>query len=508
MFQHAIRLIALSLLFSNYHSFGQYSNYVSRFSQPGIYGTARMQALGGAGVALGADLSSAGMNPGGLGMYNKSDIGASIGIGSATTNSSYTTLMQTGDSRDSRAWFSIPNLGMSFYNESRNPNSAFKGGSFAITYNKTANFQNEIGYAGISDSLSMIDDFVEEINRDPNAQSNINNDQFTSGPVQTPSAFYYYSNLIAGTQGNFGSNYPYPSSVSPFQNQGSATTRKGQYHWDIAYGANFLNRIYVGASLGISVLNYRLLTRHQEVVNYNPASPNNLISFEFEEEDQHRATGVNLKIGGIFKVTDQFRIAATVLTPTSQMVKESYVWNINTKYNTATGYVNSDLELVKSDYRYRYIAPPRFEAGATYVFNKAGLVTAGVEYVPYAWATMNDPNSRSVSRAYNKAIKDSYRNPINAKVGLELRDGIYYYRFGGAYIADPYKEAFDNINRDQWNITAGWGVRTSTFYFDIAAVNTRFNGIYKPYTFDNVDTPTAAYKSSIVQFTMTAGILY
>lgn len=519
MFQKKLRLLFFSLLFISYNTFGQsYYNYVSRFAQPSVYGTARMQALGGSGVALGADLSSAAMNPGGLGMYNKSDMGGSMTIGVATSNSSYATGYETNHTRGSKGWFSIPNLGVSFYNASKNPNSAFKGGSFAITYNKITNYQNQMAYSGMETQNTMAEDFVENTNGDYNAQANIDYDLTTTGPVQTPSALYYYSGLVTGPGGNnppYQSSFPPPSGSSSFpeglnayKNDGTVTTQRGQYLWNFAYGANFLNRIYVGASVGISLLNYKLHTQHEETVVYNPNVANNLSAFTFEEYDQHRSVGINLKVGGIFKVTDQFRIGVTALTPTSQMIKETYSQNINSQYYVPGDFVNSDVELTPQYYRYKYVAPPRFEGAATYVFGKSGLVTAGMEYLPYSWASLKDPNSTSEFRADNKIIKEFYRNTLNIKVGLELRNGIYYYRFGGACMPDPYKKTFDNVNRDQWNISAGWGVRTSKYYFDIALVNTRFKGIYKPYVLDNGSGPVANYKSSIVQVNFTAGILY
>ncbi|MBC7451766.1 MAG: hypothetical protein H7259_09785 [Cytophagales bacterium] len=511
MFQKSIRLLSISLFFIVYHSSGQnYFNYVSRYAQSGVYGTARMQALGGCGVALGADLSSASMNPGGLGMYNKSDIGGSFSVGLATSNSAYTTQYQTMDTRDSRGWFSIPNLGVSFYNVARNPNSAFKGGSFAVTFNKTANFQNQIGYSGTStnDNQTMINSFADYMNRDQYAASDIASDaNYVNGTVYSYSSLYYYSNLITNN-GSYLSNFPLPSTGAPFQNQGNVATRKGQYHWDIAYGANILNKLYIGASIGISILNYKFESQHKETVVPDPGHPNNLISFEYDDYDQQKAAGINLKVGGIYKISDRFRIAGTILTPTSQMIKETYSSTLNSQYLTPGSPVNKTLQVSPYFYKYRYLAPPKFEAGATYVFGKSGLITGGVEYIPYTWASLKDPQDVTAFQIDNKIIKDSYRNTINVKGGLELRNGTYYYRVGGAYMPDPYKATFDDVNRDQWNITAGWGIRTSTFYFDIAAVNTRFKGIYKPYVLNNGQEPYANYKSSIVQFTVTAGILY
>ena len=62
---------------------------VLRFSQQNSIGTVRTIGLCGAFGALGADLSSMGINPAGMGMYRRSDFGANTGIYTAKTNSKF-----------------------------------------------------------------------------------------------------------------------------------------------------------------------------------------------------------------------------------------------------------------------------------------------------------------------------------------------------------------------------------------------------------------------------------
>src|SRR5688500_7452417 len=53
------------------------------------YGSARIQGLGGAQIALGGDYSSSASNPAGLGMFNRSEVTLSTGLSFYTTNSIY-----------------------------------------------------------------------------------------------------------------------------------------------------------------------------------------------------------------------------------------------------------------------------------------------------------------------------------------------------------------------------------------------------------------------------------
>ena len=533
MFNTSCRLALLSLFFITLNAYSQsiYYPLTASFIQPGVYGTARIQGLGGCGVAMGADLSCASMNPAGLGLYNKNDIGVTFSGGSANTSTAYTTDTETSNSSSNRAWVSMPNIGASFHHVPQNPNTAFKGGTFAITYNKTANFQNQIGYSGIDNNHSMMEYLTEQSNYSGSSVAQANADSpDPNGSVQTYAGLAYNSGLVGANYGSgtnqFASNFPLTGS----QNQGTATTKRGQYAWNIAYGFNLNNRFYLGATVGITVLNYILQTDHLETVlpiPTNSPQQNNLINFEYQDQDQSRSTAINLKIGAQYKVSDRFRIAGTIMTPTSQKVNENYSINLSSLYYAPFGTSQNSLNLSSQYFSYKYVAPPRAEVGATFLLNRSGLITAGAEYLPYKLTYFNNPSFFSqpglntFDSGNNTAIQTNFRNVFNLKGGIELRSGINYFRAGCAYIPSPYKPSYNNLEGDQWvkgtgdqlNLTAGWGVRTSNFYFDLTAINTRFKSQYMPYNLYNYPNsvtyaPVASNHTSIIQLIATFGILY
>ena len=89
-------------------SFVEEALMVSR-TQPG--GTARIQAMGGAQIALGGDLSSTSSNPAGLGMYNRSEVSITPGYGTYAYHSAY--LGQ--DEKANRNNLMIANLGVALH---------------------------------------------------------------------------------------------------------------------------------------------------------------------------------------------------------------------------------------------------------------------------------------------------------------------------------------------------------------------------------------------------------
>src|SRR5688572_10512759 len=76
------------------------------FSRTKPGGSARVQAMGGAQVALGGDFSSALSNPAGLGMYNRSEFTFSPALYTYSSDSEH---LGTKSS-DSKTVFNIPGL--------------------------------------------------------------------------------------------------------------------------------------------------------------------------------------------------------------------------------------------------------------------------------------------------------------------------------------------------------------------------------------------------------------
>src|SRR5258707_3029504 len=87
------------LLCISISSFSQsYFDEALLFSRIGSTVSARIQAMGGAQVALGGDYSSAFSNPAGLGFFNKSEASFSLGTNFFNSKSNYFGT-STGDSR-------------------------------------------------------------------------------------------------------------------------------------------------------------------------------------------------------------------------------------------------------------------------------------------------------------------------------------------------------------------------------------------------------------------------
>ena len=150
-------LSGIALLFSG-SLFGQsYTETALLFSRTQPGGSARIQALGGTQISLGGDYSSAFSNPAGLGMYNRSEFSLSIGQRGITNDTRY--FGQKTSENDSK--LQIPGFAAVFNVPSGRQGGSFIGGSFAISFNRTNDFNSTTRYAGANNINSIIPSFME-----------------------------------------------------------------------------------------------------------------------------------------------------------------------------------------------------------------------------------------------------------------------------------------------------------------------------------------------------------
>jgi hypothetical protein len=496
--------------FAQYVDPTAYGYYNSAFTLTprGSFGSARMQALGGAGVALGADLSAAAINPAGLGLYNRNDMGMSLGIGFSGNQADYINQV----TKDGKSWLGIPNIGISFYTPPKSENTKFQGSTFSLSFTKISNLQNKFSYRG-TNHYNSFTDYLAEISNGISENDLRNEDPAINGGYVFTLQGLAYQNFLTEPL-PFSNNRYRPFSYSRGSRQeGVYTTSSGIYKWDAAYGVNIDNKIYLGASLGIQSSRYKMNHTFTETLS-GSADNDTLNSVTFREYDQQRGSGVNLRVGIIYKATEQLRLGFTAITPTNTKIREEYNFRMLSDFEGNNvifrGFRLStfDNSTQLTPFNYNFISPPRFEGGFSYFFNKDGFVTAAIEYVPYTMSKVKVKDSPFLLEGDNNTIKSVYRDVLNIKTGVEIRQDNTYYRAGISYFPDPYIKDFDKVNRDQFNFSIGMGYRTETFYLDGSLVNTRTKGVYSPYSLNNNTAPQADMKYSTYILTFTAGLLY
>jgi hypothetical protein len=81
--------MVLVLGWISYAAQSQDTYYAKLFSQNQTVGSARVQGMGGAYGAVGADISAGAINPAGLGLFRRSELSASVGLNNFTNMGKY-----------------------------------------------------------------------------------------------------------------------------------------------------------------------------------------------------------------------------------------------------------------------------------------------------------------------------------------------------------------------------------------------------------------------------------
>lgn len=496
--------------------FGYYNDALL-FSRTTFGGTARIQGLGGAQVSLGGDQSSAGSNPAGLGFYNRSTFEFTPALNFHNADASY-----LGDNTSSfRTNFNFGHLGVVInYGRPNTSENKFRGGSFAITFNRTNNFQNEVEYQGINGDNSIVDSFVENAGiADPAALGGFEAVAYNQFLIDRTDGFGVFDNGLVTLVEDDPSYDGYTSLVGNFyrslpRQTESIRTRGGQNQINIAWGGNYMDRLYFGAGLGIATVDYRRTrTYTEDSFAFDDGTPDDILnSLTIEDQLTVTGAGVNMSVGLIARPVDFVTIGVNYVTPTYYALEEESSFDFTTLWSDFYSYqlpddtiqlglISEQSDLFTSNYNLR--TPSRLNLGATFFLGKRGFLTGDVEFVDYSNAEIRSNDFQE--RADNQEIVALYDAVVNYRLGAEFRFDEMRVRGGYGYQADPFQNA--DLDRSIQNLSIGAGYRTSSFFIDLAIVNSQSENLFSPY-FTEENTPVAAVDQSSTSALVTFGFTF
>ncbi len=493
-------VIFISLFFSFYNHIQaqSYAESVIQFSRLTLNGTARYQGLAGCNVALGGDIASASTNPAGLGFYTKSEFSITPGLNIVNTNATYI----KNNFTDSRISPSLNGIGFVIALPSEK-GSKWRGGALAINATRINQFPFQFNYQGINKATSKTDWYVDQANgiRTGDLQN------LDVGPYRHPvSTAAYYASLI---NPNFvlQNGQPDPNNTTYFSyvrdvsgnlfgnidQKGSYSTRGGQTKWNIAYGGNYDDKLFVGMGIGISSLNY---TRNKEYSEKVLSNSSRLDNYKETDNLKTSGTGIDANLGLMYRPIDFLRLGASITSPTFYKAYETFDLTFTSQFYNSQNILRTVTEpTLPGDYTYTYTSPWRFNGGASFFIGKYGFFTAEAEYVGYESLNLRGKNSQDL--ASDSDFLKKFIKPVwNYRGAFEFRYNIYRLRAGYNYQANPYK-SIDNIDRTIHIFTGGLGIRLQHWFLELALARQSTNTIYQPYVFSS----TSGYsgKEPIVQ---------
>jgi hypothetical protein len=498
-------------------SFGYYVD-ANRFAQtiPTMGANARIQGIGGAATAIGGDISSASVNPAGLGFLQRSEITFSPSLSLLGSDATYNLGSQNTPTQDAKLNFNFAQLGAAFALPSSN-SSGYKGGAFSISYSRLNSFHRRTSYEGTNSQNSIIDYFLNQADGIPW------NSIYPSGGATDLLALAYDSYLISedfdfdnGGQNTYYSVVP----IAPTLQRETIEYSGSQSQWNFSYGGNYNDKLFFGAGLGIQSFKYKEEKRYEETVTGQPTDPTQtkaLNSLVIGENLSVSGTGVNLTAGVIYRPIYAIRLGASITTPTYFSVNDTYNASLDALYNNFYfGDDENENPIILNDVNastldvestYNLATPLRASLGAAFFVGKFGFISADVDFINYESSKLLSPPQEFSFTADNQTIKNLYASTMNYRLGAELRLNTFYLRGGVGLYGNTMKEEFRPTNEAafQTRISGGLGIHKKAFYVDLAVVQQATNNAYTPYNLSDNSNPTINIKNTTTNVVATVG---
>ena len=289
----------------------QAQNHVDalRYSQESLWGSARYVSMGGAFGALGANASSPSHNPAGIAVHTNNEFSASLSFMDLETTATY----HSSDTFDKNSRSSIPNLNYVSANvfdpEQIGDWSRF---NFGIGYNRLEDYNQHIYISGEQNLNSFSNLILNKAQGTAFDQLNGFREQlaFNTYLIDTLGATNsYFSNA-----GNFTSTNQRFSSIQ----SGS----KNEFY--LSFGSSYQDKLFIGATIGFPSIEYRERNTIRESNGSAADEISELDAYEYKTNLFTTGSGINLKLGLIYKLDQSIRYGFALHTPTYYEFNEEH----------------------------------------------------------------------------------------------------------------------------------------------------------------------------------------
>ncbi len=440
--------------------FAQNVDDALRYSQIFYNGTARFMSMGGAFTALGGDMSTLSQNPGGLGVFRSSEISFTPQLFHIGTSSNF-----HGISDDYLYNFNIGQIGIVSNIISNKQETGLIVLNVGYSFNKTSNLHSTVRIEGISNNSSLADAWADQ-----------GFGTYYSDLSGAPGIAYdaWIIDTLTGTgateYGTVFSNYGDDPDGSVYGQKIRRLINNEGYMGEHAFsvGGNVSNKVFFGATLGISRLKYTGHYEHLE--STDQVLDSGIEDFTYVEHFENTGTGVALKIGAIFKPVETVRIGLAFHSPTIFKINEYYYDNVNSNFSDGE---NFEYENEPLRYNYALTTPFRVLAGIGIQVKKVALLSADYEFVDYTAARFSETGDNYDYSEKNLGIRNTLKPAHNIRLGGEFRWDKMYLRGGYGYYGKVFKAGEENDHMDHNSISFGLGFREQNLNIDFGYTNIR-----------------------------------
>lgn len=468
-----------------------------------LNGTARYVGMGGAMEALGADASTIGSNPAGIGLFRRSQLSVSGGLLMQSNGKEY------GDGKKTNA--SFDQIGFVYTTRASRGSNL----NFGFNYTKEKNFDFLLNASGkLGNGSQNNQSYLKHVLGSENyggfdvrkkddayigfASPQANFVSWTWNQLD----YLYFNTLLpdATTAGKF-NNYLADS----YTFDKASTGYVGNYDFNIS--GSIQDQFYLGLTFGLKDVHYDSESR------YNERLSNGVGDVSVLDIRRINGTGFDITAGIIVRpiASSPFRIGAYVKTPTWYDLTTSNVTRIDR--NTNTGGKN-DWGKVPNSYDYKLWTPWKFglslghtvgnylALGLTYEFEDHSTLDSRINdggYYNDYYGTYYETSS--ADKSMNKHTKQALKGVSTLKMGAEYKPtSNLALRLGYNYISpkynkdaqkDPtivspgsaYSSSTDFVNWDSTNrFTFGIGYQINKFNVDLAYQYSIQKGTFYPFS--------------------------
>ena len=461
-----------------------------RYSWLKSSGTARNNAVGGAGVSLGGEFSTLFLNPAGLAFYKNDEfVFTPLRFNFEGNKSNYFTT----DSKSKSNNFNIGATGFIF-SFPNHKTSKTKNFTLGLGLNTIADLSSDLYYKGVNNKSSYSEKFLEELIKnnvtDPNAAAN--NYPFGSSLALNT----YLVDTIRAADGSVaGYKSLVPINTGIVQEQ-HVTSAGGITDFSLGGALNLNDKFFFGTTLSVPIVSYNKTSVITETDNTTNTT-NNFKYFQYQQDLQTTGFGLGAKLGLIYKPIEYFRLGLAVQTPVIYTLTDKFNSSLTTDLEGYGGIgvktqQSGDLtNNAQGESKYHFTTPWHITASASYVFREVSnvkmqraFITADVEYVNYSAASFSNNGSRDSTgyfKQLNTVVGQQYNGAFDFRLGGELKFNKWMYRLGGAYYVNPYKSE----NADHYRVTGGIGYRDKGIFIDLTYVYAHTSDVNYPYRLED-----------------------
>ncbi|MGB0403411.1 MAG: hypothetical protein ACPGEG_04890 [Salibacteraceae bacterium] len=425
---------------------GQTFNDALFFGQDNLNGNARYVSMGGAFGALGGNSSAVTKNAAGIGVYRKGELSLSYQI----SNQGYNTVHYENSINSTKTEGQVPNVNVVFSNKIEE--SDWKNYNLMFSYNRRNNFDFSYSAKGINQESSKLDLYLRDIIEADIYVDEIY-DYFPFGAalawdvllIDTANGDYFHA------LENYGHYQEYTANVSG-----------GVNDFYIGMGTNYNDKLYLGATIGITSINYNKKSTYSET----PLEGNSLTyleSWEEEERIEISGRGLNLRLGIIYWFNEKTRMGIGFNSGTSYTLSESYEKNILANW---TDIENTTSKSPIGFNQYEFISPYSIVFSVARVDKYIGSLDFDLELITYGRMRYGNVAGYPIDfKVPNTKFDENAAVSMNMSLGGELLLGPVILRGGARIMGNPEKGK-EFFNR--YALSGGLGYRIKRTSFDLA----------------------------------------